>query len=177
MKNILSILPTQSLICFLLCGAGIIAFVFLIIIPNNNAAAELDREIEKINNSIEQQRILRPVFDSLLQRAKKKTPTELPKIKKKKLARDEINQVSARLQDMAARHKLEIRNIKTDVNEIMKNTGFLLMRVQAVGDLMDFREFLLDLGTIPALEQIEEIKVTAIAGTRQFQLKIWLAQK
>ena len=177
MKNIFSILPTQSLICFLLCGAGIIAFVFLIIIPNNNAAAELDREIEKINDSIEQQRILRPVFDSLLQRAKKKNPTKLPNIKKKKLEQDEINQVSAGLQDMAARHKLEIRNIKTDVNQLMKNSGFLQMRIQAVGDFMNFRDFLLDLGTIPALEQIEEINVTAIAGTRQFQLKIWLAKK
>lgn len=170
-------LPTQSLICFLLCGAGIIAFVFLIIVPNNNAAAELDRDIEKINDSIDQQRILRPVFDSLLQRAKKKNPTKLPNIKKKKLERDEVNQVSTRLQDMAARHELEIRNIKTDVNQLMKNSGFLQMRIQAIGDFMNFRDFLLDLGTIPALEQIEEIKVTAIAGTRQFQLKIWLAKK
>ena len=177
MKNILSMLPTQSLICFLLCGAGIIAFVFLIIVPNNNAAAELDRDIEKINDSIDQQRILRPVFDSLLQRAKKKNPTKLPNIKKKKLERDEVNQVSTRLQDMAARHELEIRNIKTDVNQLMKNAGFLQMRIQAIGDFMNFRDFLLDLGTIPALEQIEEIKVTAIAGTRQFQLKIWLAKK
>jgi hypothetical protein len=177
MKNFLSILPTQSLICFLLCGAGIVAFVFLIIIPNNNAGAELDREIEKINERIEQQRILRPVFDSLLQRAKKKNPTELPTVKKGKLERDDIKQVSDLLQNMAARHQLQIRDIQTDVNEIMKNTGFLLMQVQAVGDFMKFRDFLLDLGTIPALEQVEEINVQAIAGAREYRLKIWLASQ
>lgn len=177
MKKYLAILPTQSLICFLLCGAGIVAFVFLIIVPNNNAGAELDKEIEKINERIEQQRILRPVFDSLLQRAKKKNPTELPAVPKEKLKRADINRVSTLLQDMAGRHQLEIRDIQTDVNEIMKNTGFLLIRVQAVGDFMNFRDFLLDMGTIPALEQVEEINVKAIAGSREYRLKIWMARK
>ncbi len=177
MKKLLSILPTQSLICFLLCGAGIVAFVFLIIIPNNNAGVEMDREIKKINERIEQQRILRPVFDSLLQRAKKKNPTALPTVKREKLERDDINRVSALLQDMASRHQLEVRDIRTDVNEIMKNTGFMLIQVQAVGDFMYFRDFLLDLGTIPALEQVEEIDVKAISGTREYRLKIWMAKK
>lgn len=176
MKNILSILPTQSLMCFLLCGAGVVAFIFLIIIPNHNAAVELDREIKGINESIEQQRILRPVFDGLLQRAKKKNPTELPAVKTVKLARGDINQVAQRLQEMAGRHDLEIRDIKTDVDEIMKNTGFMLMRVEAIGDFMNFREFLLDLGSLPALEQIEEITVRAIPANREYRLKIWMAQ-
>lgn len=177
MKKLLSLLPTQSLVCFLLCGAGILAFVFLIIIPNSNTAAEMDRDIEKINERIEQQRILRPVFDSLLQRAKKRNTTELPSVKKEKLDRDDINRVSILLQEMAGRHELEIRDIQTDVNEIMKNTGFLLMRIQAFGDFMNFRDFLLDLGTIPALEQVEEINVQAVAGTREYRLKIWMAKK
>ena len=161
----------------MLCGAGIVAFVFLIIIPNNNAGDELDREIKKFNERIEQQRILRPVFESLLQRAKKKSPTALPTVKKEKLERDDINRVSALLQEMAGRHQLEVRDIRTDVNEIMKNTGFLLIQVRAVGDFMNFRDFLLDLGTIPALEQVEEINLNAIAGTREYRLKIWMAKK
>ena len=120
---------------------------------------------------------MRPVFDSLLQRAKNKNPTELPAVPKEKLKREDINRVSTLLQDMAGRHQLEIRDIQTDVNEIMKNTGFLLIRVQAVGDFMNFRDFLLDLGTIPALEQVEEIKVKAIAGSREYRLKVWMAKK
>ena len=81
MKKILSLLPTQTLINILLCGAGVIAFIFLIIIPNQNISDELDQEIEKLNDRIEQQRILRPVFDSLLERAKTEQSTDLPAIK------------------------------------------------------------------------------------------------
>jgi hypothetical protein len=176
MKKILSILPPQSLIYFLVCGAGIIVFILLIIIPNQNTSAELDQEIEKLNDHIEQQRILRPVFDSLLDRAKKEYPTVLPATKKVKLERGDINKVSELLQDMARRHDLKIQDIRTDVDVIMNNTGYMLMRVHTTGDFMKFREFLVNLGTIPALAQIEEIKIRAIEGDREFKLKIWLAQ-
>jgi hypothetical protein len=71
MKKILSLLPTQSLINLLICGASVIVFNFLIIIPNQNLSDQLDQEIEELNDRIEQQRILRPVFEGLLQRAKR----------------------------------------------------------------------------------------------------------
>ena len=175
-KN-LSKLPSQSLIYFLVCAAGIVAFIFLIIIPNQNMSAELDQEIKKLNDRIEQQRILRPVFDSLLDRAKKKNPSELPATKKVKLARGDVSQVTKLLQDMAVRHSVKIQNIRTDVNEIMSNKGYMLMRVHATGDFIKFRDFLVDVGTIPSLEQVEEIDIRAIGGSREFKLKIWMAQK
>jgi len=177
MKKILSLLPTQSLIYILTCGGGVIVFIFLIIIPNQNTSTELDQEIEKLNDRIEQQRILRPVFDTLLDRAKREKSTELPTIKKVKLNRDDINKVSEIIQDMAGRHDLKVQDVRTDANEIMNNTGYMLMRVQVTGDFIKFREFLMDLGTIPSLELIEEINIRAIEGNREYKLKIWMAQK
>jgi hypothetical protein len=177
MNKILSLLPTQTLINILLCGAGVIAFIFLIIIPNQNISDELDQEIEKLSDRIEQQRILRPVFDSLLKRAKTEHSTDLPKIKIEKLDRGDVNRISKVIQDMAGRYDLKIEDIRTDANEIMNDTGYMLMRVHVTGDFMKFREFLMDMGAIPSLEQIEEIIIRAIEGNREYKLKIWLAQK
>ena len=177
MNKDLSLLPTQGLIYILICGAGVILFIMFIIIPNQNISAELDQEIEKLNDRIEQQRILRPVFDSLLKRAKKEQSTDLPATKLVKLDRGDIDKVSELLQDMAGRHDLKIQDIRTDANEILNNTGYMLMRIHATGDFMKFREFLMDLGAFPSLEQIEEIKIRAIEGNREFKLKIWMAQK
>ncbi|CAB1061471.1 hypothetical protein D1BOALGB6SA_6244 [Olavius sp. associated proteobacterium Delta 1] len=177
MKKILSLLPTQSLIYSLVCGAGVIVFIFLIIVSNQNLSAELDQEIEKLNDRIEQQRILRPVFDSLLERAQQEKPTDLPATKIVKLDPGDISKVSELIQDMAGRHDLKIQNIRTDANEIMNNTGYMLMRVEATGDFMKFRDFLMDLATIPSLEQIEEIKIGAIEASRDYKLRIWMAQK
>ena len=177
MKKILSILPTQSLVYFLICGVGILAFVFLILIPSQRTSDELDRSIKKLHSQIEEQRILKPVFDSLLRHIKDKNPTSLPATAKVKLSRGEIGQVTRQLQQMAQRHGLKLNELKTDVNAAIGKSGFLQMRIDATGEFMKLRDFLIDLGTIPALECIEEIQVQAVKASRQFKLKIWLAQK
>jgi hypothetical protein len=177
MKKILSLLPTQSLINILICGAAVIAFIFLIVIPNQNLSDELEQEIEALHVRIEQQRILRPVFEGLLQRAKREQSADLPPVKIEKLDRGDFNRITKVLQEMAGRHDLKIEDIGTDVNEIMNDSGYMLMRVALSGDFMKFREFLIDMGTIPSLEQIEEIIIRAIEGNREYKLKIWLVQK
>ena len=176
MKKYLSLLPTQSLIYFLICGTGILVFIFLIIIPTQKAAFELDQDIEKLGNQIEEQRILKPVFDGLLKRVKNKNETALPATQKVKLARGDISKVSETLQDMARRSGLNLRSISTDVNA-SGDAGYLLLRIEATGDFMRFRDFLVDVGTIPSLEKIEEIQIRAIEASREFKLKIWMAQK
>jgi hypothetical protein len=177
MKNILSILPTQSVIYCLVCGAGLIAFIFMIIIPSQKTSAELDRDIQKVNDQIEEQRILRPVFESLLKRARKEDPNELPTAPKFKLASGGINETTDLLREIAGRHNLEIKDISTDVAALMKNTENMLMQINLTGNFMQFRDFLLDLSAISALEQIEEIKIRAIEGTREYILRIQMARK
>ncbi len=177
MKKILSILPTHSLVYILACGGGIIFFIIMIIIPNQNMSAELDQDIENLKDRIEQQRVLRPVFSRLLEKAKRKYPTQLPATKRVKMERGDINKVTELLQDIAGRHDLNIQDIRTDVNAMMTNSEFIQMRIHATGDFMKFRGFLVDLGTIPYLEQIEEIIIRAIEQNREYKLKVWMAQK
>jgi hypothetical protein len=177
MKKILTFLPTQSLFLFLICGAGIIVFVFLIILPTHNSSEQLDRDIIKISDRIEEQRILKPVFESLLKRAKKKNPTDLPATKADKLDRSEISKLSTDLQEMAFRHGLKVQDMNTDVAALIGKGGHLRMRMNLTGAFLDFRGFLVDLGTVPSLEVIEEIQIRAIEGSRQFKIKMWMAQK
>lgn len=174
MKNKLSLLPTQSLIYFFICGVGILVFVVLIIIPTQNTMAELDRDIEKITDRIEEQRILKPVFFSLLNRVKKKNPIELPVARKVKLALGDINKVSENLQANARRHGLKLRDIQTDVSTEADKAGYLLIQLRLTGDYQKFRDFLVELGNIPSLEQIEEIQIRAIENSRELKIKLWL---
>ena len=177
MKKILSFLPTQSLLLFLLCGAGIIVFVFLIILPTQNTSEQLDKDILKISDRIEEQRILKPVFESLLKRARQKNATDLPTTKSAKLDRADISKLSEDLQEMAFRHGLKVQDMKTDVAALIGKSGYLQMSLNLTGAFLDFRGFLVELGTIPSLEIIEEIQVRAIEGSREFKIKMWMAQK
>jgi hypothetical protein len=177
MKKFLSIFPIQSLIYFLICGAGILVFVFLIIIPTQKTSAELDKDIQRTGDRVEEQRILAPVFQSLLKRAKKKYQTELPLTPKAKLDRADISKVSENLQEMAFRHDLKVQDLTTDVTSAIGKSGYLRMRINLTGNFMNFRDFLVDLGTIPSLEIMEDFQIRAIEGSREFKLNIWLAQK
>ena len=177
LRKILSTLPTQSMVYISACGAGILFFIFMIIIPSQNLSVELDHDIEDLKDRIEQQRILRPIFSSLLEKAKREYPTQLPATQRVKLERGDINKVTEILQDIAGRHDLNIQDIRTDVNAMMANSEFIQMRIHATGDFMRFRGFLVDLGTIPSLEQIEEIIIRAIEQNREYKLKVWMAQK
>ena len=128
MKKKSSVLPTQSLIYFLICGAGILVFVLLIIIPSQKTVAELDKDIVKLSDRIDEQRMLKPVFDSLLSRVKAKKPIELPVVKKEKLNLGDISKISESLQGSAARYDLRLLDIQTDVNTLSDKAGYLLMR-------------------------------------------------
>lgn len=177
MKNILSILPAQSIRYCLICGAGIIAFVVFIIIPSQRTSAELDRQIKKIDAQIEEQRILKPVFDSLIKRAKQADTTEVPGTQAFKPAGGSINEITEFLQKIARHHDLELKDLNTDVAAMMNNSRKMVMHINLTGNFQNFREFLLDLSAIPQLEEIEEIKIKALEGAREYNLGLRMTQK
>jgi hypothetical protein len=156
---------------------GILSFSLLIILPSQKTNAELDLDIAKLNARIEEQRILTPIFHSLLKRAQKKGPTELPSPKKAKLTHGDMNAISTVFQDIAGKHNLKLEEITTDVRSLMQESGYLLMRLRLSGDFFNIRKFLIDLGSIPSLEHIEEINIRPTKTSKELGLKIWLAQK
>ena len=57
--------PTKSLAYFLVLAGGILVFVVLTILPAMQSSAGLDMEIKKIKGSMDEQKILTPVYDNL----------------------------------------------------------------------------------------------------------------
>ena len=167
----------QSVMILIVCGVGILVFFVLIILPSEKSANELDREIEKLNARIEEQRILTPIFHNLLKRAKMEPPSGLPVPQKAKLTHGDINTISSVFQEIAARHNLKLEDIKTDVSSMVQDTGYLSMQLRLSGSFYKFREFLVDLGSIPSLEHIEEISIRPQRESRELKIKLWLAQE
>ena len=168
---------TQSLFIFVICVVGVLAFLLLIILPSQKTSAQLDREIDELNVRIEEQRILTPVFHSLLKRAKMAPPSALPSPEKTKLTHDGMNTISKVFQDIAVRHNLTLEEVKTDVSSMMEDSGYLMMRLRLSGNFYKFRDFLVDLGSIPSLEHIEEISIRPMKTARELRIKLWLGQE
>lgn len=161
----------------IVCVVGILAFLLLIILPSHKAADELDQEIATLNARIEEQRVLTPVFHSLLKRAKTAPPSDLPVPERTKLTHGDINTLSSVFQNIAAHHNLTLEDFKTDVSSMVQDTGYLSMQLRLAGDFYKFRDFLIDLESIPSLEHIEEINIRPRKTSRELEIKLWLAQE
>lgn len=176
-NRISEMFPPQSLIFFLICGAGIVVFVFFIILPSQKTAAELDSNIEELEKRIGEQRTLTPVFYSLLNKAKAEDETRLPVTQKAKMVRGNMAKVFDQIKTIAAGYNLKLEEITPDVNSLKGGSKYLLIYLVVTGDFFKFREFLIDLGAIPSLAHIQEMRINAIEESREIRLKIWLAQE
>lgn len=172
-----SILPPQTLILMVLCGAGVLAFLLWVILPARQLSAELDRDIASLQSRIEEQKVLSPVFKSLFAKTKAAEPQSLPAPARTKLTRDEIAGVPKRLKQLAASHHLDVRAIVPEVNTLTDASNRFLTKVTAAGRFEDLRGFLIDAGALPYFESIEEIDIRAVEGGREFELKIWMARE
>ena len=173
-----SILPTQSLVFLALGAAAILAFIFLIILPQQRLAAELDREIAGLTARIEEQRVLAPIFTTLFAKTKAPAALGLPTPTRAKLARAEIGGALKHLQELAAAHKMTVRELTPDVNTLTDASAHFLVQLQANGQFMDLRGFLIDIGSLPYFEGIEEIDIKAVEGnTKDIGLKISLTRE
>jgi Tfp pilus assembly protein PilO len=172
-----SYLPPQTLILMFLCGASILVFLFWVILPGQRFAAELDRDIENLQARIEEQKILSPVFKNLFAKTKMAEPQGLPAPARVKLTRSEITSVPKRLQQLAATHHLNVREIVPEVNTLTDASGRFLTRFAAAGRFSDLRGFLIDIGALPYFDSIEEIDIRAVESGREFGLKIWMARE
>jgi hypothetical protein len=168
---------TQSLFVFVLCVVGVLTFLLLIILPSRKTSAELDREINELNVRIEEQRILTPVFHSLLKRKKTAPPSVLPSPEKAELTHGDISSISKIFQDIAVRHNLKLEEVETDVSSMMKESGYLMMQLRLSGNFYKFRDFLVDLGSVPSLEHIEEINIRPLKTARELRIKLWMGQE
>ena len=176
-NRITEIFPAQSLIFIVMCGACIILFIFFVILPSQKTAAELDSKIEELEKRIGEQRTLTPVFYSLLNKAKAEDQTKLPITQKAKMARGDMTKIFDQIKAIAKWHDLKMEEITPDVNSLKGGSGYLLIHLVVTGDFFKFREFLIDLGAIPSLAHIEEMRISAIEESREIKLKLWLAQE
>jgi len=172
-----TLLPTQSLVLLVLCGAGILVFLLFIILPGKRLSAELDREIDGLKSRIEEQKVLAPVFKNLLEKSKTSAAQGPTASARTKLSRGDIAGVPKRLQDLAAAHRLRVREIIPEVNTLTDASGRFLLKLNAAGRFNDLRGFLIDVGSLPFFESIEEIDIRAVEGGEEFGLKFWLARE
>ncbi len=170
-------LPSKSYVNIAICIAGIIAFILLVIYPQNQSRKSLDLEIERLTTRIEEQKILAPLFKELTSKGQFKAPTDLPFPERKKLTKEEARKISFAIQKVIQQNDFTVENIVPDVNTLMDGSGFLKLSLVALGDFYRLRNVMLQLTEIPYLEHIETFQLETVDDLIKVNFKLWFAQE
>ena len=170
-------LSSQSSIYLMLCGGGILAFILLVILPYKQALRQMDGDIQNIKAQINEQKVLEPIFNNLLNQIKAESPQRLPVAPKSKLGRNETGKLAAIFQKMARSSHLRLNDFIPDLNTFVDNSGVLKVTVIVSGDFLDLRLFFLELARIPYLEHIEQVAVRTVKNLKEANFMIWMTQE
>jgi hypothetical protein len=168
-------LPAQSIRHLAICVGGIIAFIALAIYPAQKSLTRLDREIKKTQSEIEDQKILFPIAKEMFRQIMEKEEYALPFPENKKLEADKMAELPSMLEGMARKCGLSVISMIPDVSSLSKNEGFLSVTANVKGKFADLRKFFIKMGSLPYLEQVEEVIIEPSEGAREGVIKIWVA--
>jgi hypothetical protein len=169
--------PTQALMKLVIFGGGIVLFVLLAILPARKESAALDFQIENLENRIEEQRILTPIYESLLKKTQREPAEDIKAIEKKSINRGETEQVVDWFTEMAKASRLKLVNFSPSIETILGNSDHLEIDMTLQGEFINMHPFLLEVCEMPYLKQLKSFQIESDKDIRQIQLRVWLAQK
>ena len=170
-------LPSRNTFVILVFGGGMLLFVLLAIFPNYISYNDIVHETSRLKYKIEEQKILSPIFEDLSQKAQFQNPGSLPFPSREKLSRDDTEKITPIIRDIVAANNFILEDIDTDIESLMTEPGALKMIVQINGEFQNLRGLLLDLGGLPYLQHIEEIKINSFGEKNKISLAIWISQE
>jgi len=170
-------LPTRNIMVIFLFGGGVLFFILLSIFPNYLAYSNINHEIKTLQNQIEEQKLLSPIFSDLSEKTKFKDPKNLPFPQKDKLSKNETGNISAIIQNIIRQNDYTLISILTDMDGLIEESGTLKVSIEMTGNFMNLRNLILQLGTLPYLDHIEYVHIDSHSDKQLFLLKVWIAQE
>jgi len=170
-------LPVQSAVYLVICGAGILAFILAVIYPYKKNLVIMDRRIVETREQIETQKLLNPLFKTLMDHNRVDCPQELPRPVPGKLGRSEMPRLTNIFKSIGARSRVSITDLTPEVGPFLEKEAPLKIRIAARGAFRDLRRFLLDLARLPYVAFIETVEITAKDNGKELALLIWINQE
>jgi hypothetical protein len=171
-------MPKLSIVNFLICGAGILIFILLMVYPNHTSLAKMDSKINRITAHGKEQKMLFPLFQELMRVSQEKDIEVLPFPEKENLKRNELGNISFILQEIAQKTNLHLTEATPDIDSLIDDSDHFKMYMKLEGSFFDLRNFLIRLGAIPYLEHLEQLQIQTDQTSEDLRmsLKIWLAR-
>jgi len=175
------LMPQRSMVLTLICSLGLLVFFLLTILPNQKALARLEQDIALLRTRLAEQAVLLPVYRKFCDvidstRAGKVSRLTFPA--PLRLTADQAAGIDAVFRAMAAATGLKARQVSPEINSIINASQSLRLVISAEGNLENIRRFLLKLGELPYLTQVERVRIqqTGPGPDLELSAQVLLAQ-
>jgi len=168
-------IPKQSFIYIGMCLVGIAIFLLGGILPASRTLAELDVQAVTARYRFEEQKTLVPLHQTLKAIESEKASTTLPMPAKGKLPQAKINTLPQNLSNAAKMSGLTLVSAVPNLKALTGDASFLPVNVVLRGNFADFRKFLITLGGLPYVEQVEEIAIQGKPDAKEYRITLWVA--
>jgi hypothetical protein len=173
LKNIK--IPRRVAILHLACWGGLLLFLMAVVLPLYGSMTGLDRQMRDLRSQVDEQKNLHPLYQTLQAKGRNVAPSVLPTPDRGKLSRDLIATVPAAFRRIGQNAGMESFSVSPDASSLAGNSPFLLVRVTAQGDFLNFRRYLIGLGELPYLDRVEEIEIRQNPDIMEFRVTVRLA--
>lgn len=171
----ISRLPSNSIYYMLICAVLVLAFLLIGIYPSKKSLDNQSEEAARLNDQIEDQKILQPLYKGLLERVRSFDSADSKLPDKGRLAIDQVDQISSIIGGIANKCGFSLVEATPDVKTMSKDSKSLAVRVVMKGEFKSFRKVLLEFAGLSYVEHIEELQIQEGPEGKEFILKLWLS--
>jgi hypothetical protein len=180
--SILALFPERRLFFAVVCLGGLLGFYLLSILPHQQATGRLEGQIEALQDQINEQKLLGPIYErftSLLAENQPERLKGLPLPVPGKLTPEQVADIETFFRQLADQSGLRVRRVGADLNSMINEMGELRLSLELLGSFSNLRDFMLKLGGLPYLTHIERIDVRRETGIKglHMALDVWLARE
>lgn len=167
----------SNLVYLVICLLGITAFTFVAVYPNSSTMKEMDSEIADLNQQVQSQELLYPVYRELIKEVTQPVPTNFQFPVKKKISHSDLARINKMFSDLASESGVAFKSAIPDASSYLEDNGHLTLNVTFRGDFFNLRNILLSICRLPYLESMDEILLQTDNRRKRMKLKLRIAQE
>jgi hypothetical protein len=167
-------IPEKSL-WSLVVYTGVIIMISLIgIFPLHRYNDNANKNIKKMENQIKEHIDLTPQYLMLVKNLEKKDVQALPFPKRTRIPQEQSGKFQEEFKAIAIRSGIMTVSIIPDIANLTSDSQYLLYNAVVKGEFINLRQLLINLGSIPYLDRIEEISIGQYPDVMEYKIKLWI---
>ncbi len=160
----------RETILYLIVGGFICLFLLFVIYNNNETISKLTKNIHEAEQEEARQNLLYPKYVEYTEALMNRRATVLPFDESTSLDKNNIDIVSRVLGRVANASGLRMIKIIPDYGSIENEMGFLAITVVLEGHLGALRVFMVDVGKIKYVENVDSLVIESIGLSKRISL-------